>query len=183
MSPISPVASSGVSRDRGRVPHDTTDLRVLLAVQRRLGNPGAVAAARVLGAAGEHALAWVTAGAVGAALDRPRRVRWLRGTGVVVAAHSGGVLLKRVVRRGRPRHADLRVVPGLGRWGMPSSHAASTTAAALVFGSLLRTRTTLVLPPLMGLSRLVVGAHYPTDVVAGIALGALTAATARRWAS
>jgi membrane-associated phospholipid phosphatase len=161
----------------------TTDLRVLLAVQRSLGAPEVRAAARVVGAAGDHAFAWVTAGAVGALLDRPRRRRWLRGTGVVVAAHGAGIGLKRLVRRARPRHADLHAEGRLGRWGMPSSHAASTTAAALVFGGLLRTRSTLVLPPLMGVARLVTGAHYPTDVLAGTALGALTTAAARRWAS
>ncbi|GAA2720064.1 phosphatase PAP2 family protein [Cellulomonas aerilata] len=165
------------------MPHTTADLRVLLAVQRALGGPRALAGARVLGAAGEHAVAWVTAGAVGALVDRPRRHEWLRGTGVVVVAHGAGILLKRLTRRARPQHADLRVVPGLGRWGMPSSHAASTTAAALVFGGLLRTRTTLVLLPLMGVSRLVVGAHYPTDVLAGTVLGAVTATAARRWTS
>ena len=161
----------------------TADLRLLLAVQRSAPS-AAHTASRVLGAAGEHALAWVAAGAVGAVVDRPRRAEWLRATGVVVAAHGASIVVTRVARRARPAHADLQVVPGLGRWGMPSSHAASTTAAALVFGSLLRTRSTLVLPPLMGLSRLVVGAHFPTDVLVGSALGAVAATTARRrWSA
>lgn len=162
----------------------TTDLRLLLGVQRALGAPPALTVSRLLSGAGEHALAWITAGAVGAALDRPRRREWVRATGVVVAAHGAGVVLKRITRRPRPQHADLRVPAGLGRWGMPSAHAASTTAAAMVFGSLLHTRSTMVLPALMGVSRLVVGAHYPTDVLAGSALGAVTAAVARRrWTS
>lgn len=172
----------------------TTDLRLLLAVQRTVRGPAALTVSRALGAAGEHAGAWVAAGALGALVDVSRRREWVRATGVVVAAHAAGVALKRLTRRERPRHPDLRVHPalgrahqGLGRWGMPSAHAASTTAAALVFGSLLRTRSTMVLPPVMGLSRLVVGAHYPSDVLAGSALGAATAVTAatthRRWAS
>ena len=154
----------------------TADLHLLLHVQSRLRAPVAVIAARALGAAGDHALAWVGAGAVGAALDAPRRSHWVRATGVVVAAHAASVVLKRLARRARPAHADLRVHPARGgRWGMPSSHAASTTAAAIVFGQLLQTRSTMVLPPAMALSRLVVGVHYPSDVVAGCALGAATA--------
>jgi membrane-associated phospholipid phosphatase len=161
----------------------TRDLQLLLGVQRRLQTPAAVTTARALGAAGEHALAWLAAGSLGAAVDRRRRAEWVRATGVVVAAHALSVGLKRLARRTRPAHADLRVHSGLfgwatpGRWGMPSSHAASTTAAAIVFGRLLGTRSTLALPPAMGLSRLVVGAHYPSDVLVGTVLGALTALT------
>ncbi|MFF3344447.1 phosphatase PAP2 family protein [Streptomyces sp. NPDC002779] len=42
----------------------------------------------------------------------------------------------------------------------------------------------VVLPPLAAavcLSRLVVGVHYPSDVVAGAALGVLTACAGARW--
>ncbi|MFH5823410.1 phosphatase PAP2 family protein [Georgenia sp. AZ-5] len=154
-----------------------TELRLLLGVQRVLGVPGALTAARVLGAAGEHAAVWLAVGTLGALADAPRRAEWVRGTGVVLAAHAVSVLAKRLVRRARPVHADLRVHPGPGgRWGMPSSHAASTTAAAVVFGRLLGTRATLALPPVMGLSRLLVGAHFPSDVLVGSAVGALAAA-------
>ncbi len=158
----------------------TGELRALLGVQRAFRAPVAVSAARALGTAGEHAAVWIVLGAAGCAVDRPRRREWVRATGTVVAAHAASVAAKRVVRRARPRHDRLRVHTGrLGRWGMPSSHAASTTAAAIAFGSLLGTRATAVLPPAMGLSRLVVGAHFPSDVAAGSALGAATALAVR----
>ena len=38
-----------------------------------------------------------------------------------------------------------------------------------------------VLVPPMAVSRLVLGVHYPTDVVAGAGLGAAVATVARRW--
>ncbi|WP_298454568.1 phosphatase PAP2 family protein [uncultured Cellulomonas sp.] len=159
----------------------TADLHLLLRVQGRLRAPVAVGAAHALGVAGDHAGAWIAAGAAGAVLDAPRRFRWLRATGVVVVAHAASVALKQAARRARPVHADLHVHRGRGgRWGMPSSHTASATAAAIVFGRLLQTRSTMVLPPAMALSRLVLGVHYPSDVVAGCAVGAIAALGLRR---
>jgi membrane-associated phospholipid phosphatase len=162
----------------------TRELRTLLAVQRAFRHRAAVAAAHALGAAGEHAAVWLVVGAVGTVTDRRHRRAWLAGTRTVLVAHALSVGLKRVVRRARPAHAALRVPPGrVGRWGMPSSHAASTTAAAIAFAPLLpagpAAGVAALLPPAMGLSRLVVGAHFPTDVVAGSALGAATALAAR----
>ncbi|MBC8092939.1 MAG: phosphatase PAP2 family protein, partial [Pseudonocardia sp.] len=61
----------------------------------------------------------------------------------------------------------------------PSAHATSTTAAAVLFGALLhRPLVALIVPP-MALSRLVLGVHYPSDVLAGSLLGAAVAAAAR----
>jgi membrane-associated phospholipid phosphatase len=62
----------------------------------------------------------------------------------------------------------------------PSSHAASTTAAAILYGGLLRRRLTPALVPPMLISRLVLGVHYPTDVLVGSALGAVIGAGMRR---
>ena len=57
----------------------------------------------------------------------------------------------------------------------PSSHATSTTAAAVAAAEVTRRRGPLLIVPVMMLSRMVLGVHYPTDVLAGTALGAATA--------
>ena len=96
-------------------------------------------------------------------------------------AHGASIGVKRVVRRARPDHPSVEVRVGTpSRLSFPSAHATSTTAAAVLYGRLLRRPLVPVLVPPMALSRLVLGVHYPSDVVAGSALGAVVALAVRR---
>lgn len=150
-------------------------------LQRGIGRPGAVAAARGLSLFGEHAAGWLALGAVGALLDRPRRRDWVVCAAGVAVAHGASIGLKRVVRRPRPADESVRVLVGTpSRLSFPSSHASSTTAAAVLYGGLLRRRLAPAVVPPMLASRLVLGVHYPTDVLAGSALGALIGVAVRR---
>lgn len=157
------------------------EVRALGAVQRIAGPPPVVRVARGMSHFGEHAAGWLALGAAGAALDRPRRREWLTATAAVAAAHGASIAVKRVVRRPRPDDARVQVRVGTpSRLSFPSAHATSTTAAAVLFGGLLRRPLVAVLVPPMALSRLVLGVHYPSDVVAGSLLGAAVAVAARR---
>ena len=158
------------------------ELALLAAVQRTVAQPPVVAAARGMSLFGEHAAGWLAIGLAGAALDRPRRREWLGSAAAVALAHGASIGIKRVVRRPRPDHPAVRVLVGTpSRLSFPSSHATSTTAAALLYGSLLGRPVSPVLVPAMAVSRLVLGVHYPSDVALGSALGATVALGARRW--
>ncbi|HEU0127161.1 MAG TPA: phosphatase PAP2 family protein [Pseudonocardiaceae bacterium] len=159
----------------------TEEVALLAAVQRRIAVPRVVAAARGLSRFGEHALGWLALGALGALVDRRRRRDWLVSAATVAAAHGTSIAVKRVVRRQRPIDPSVRVLVGTpSRLSFPSSHATSTTAAAVLYGGLLRRPLTAVLVPPMLVSRLVLGVHYPTDVLVGSALGAAIGAGVRR---
>ncbi|MGI5428149.1 phosphatase PAP2 family protein [Streptomyces sp. CA-179760] len=158
--------------------HDM-DHRIVSALRACGTDPRVACAARALSWAGEHAALWLAAGLAGAAVDRGRRGAWLRGTALTAGAHLVSMGVKRVVRRPRPAHVE-PLVRTAGRHSFPSSHAASATAAAVAFGAL----GARAVPPLAAavcVSRLVAGVHYPSDVAAGAALGALTARLGARW--
>ena len=158
---------------------DDMDHRLLTALRARGADPRVAGAARALSRAGEHGALWLAAGLAGAVVDGRRRGAWMRGTALTAGAHLVSMGVKRVVRRPRPAHVEPRVRT-LGRHSFPSSHAASATAAAVAFGAL-GTYAIVPLATAMCLSRLVVGVHYPSDVAAGAALGALTARVGARW--
>jgi membrane-associated phospholipid phosphatase len=160
---------------------DHQEVVLLAAVQRSIAAPRVVAAARGLSHFGEHAVGWLALGALGALIDRRRRRDWLISAGAVAAAHGASIAVKRVVRRHRPTDRTVAVLVGTpSQLSFPSSHAASTTAAAVLYGALLRRPLTALLVPPMLVSRLVLGVHYPTDVLVGSALGATIGAGVRR---
>lgn len=87
------------------------------------------------------------------------------------------LLLKPLVARIRPCDVNTAVqllVPAPNDFSFPSGHtgAAFAAASALYFNRSSLRFPTLVLAVLMGFSRLYLYVHYPTDVLAGAALGA-----------
>jgi undecaprenyl-diphosphatase len=92
-----------------------------------------------------------------------------------------GALLSHLVDRSRPFVADPGGVHLFGRHaadaGFPSDHA--TASFAIATAILLRSRrgglVALALATLLSVTRVALGVHYPTDVLAGAALGAATA--------
>ncbi|MDA3628691.1 phosphatase PAP2 family protein [Saccharopolyspora sp. WRP15-2] len=151
-------------------------------VQGALAKPAVVKTARAMSLFGEHAGGWLAIGAIGALVDRPRRGEWLTAAAGVAAAHAASIAVKRVVRRRRPSDPGVQVLVGTpSKLSFPSSHATSTAAAAVLYGGLTGKKLTPVVVPPMMVSRLVLGVHYPSDVVAGSALGGAVAWGVRRF--
>lgn len=151
----------------------------LVAVQAALaGRPGVLATARALSHFGEHSAGWVGVSALGAVLSPRRRREWLAVGVGAFGAHAAAVLIKRVVKRPRPHHPAIAINVGTpSKLSFPSAHATSTTAAAILLARVTGSRLPLLLVPTMALSRLVLGVHYPTDVLTGIAVGSTVART------
>lgn len=161
------------------------EVAVMVAVQSALADrPGLLTTARALSHFGEHSIGWLAVSLLGAIVSPRGRREWMvAGVGAFVA-HAAAVVVKRVVRRQRPRHPAVAVNVGTpSQLSFPSAHATSTTAAAILMGraaGLPRGLAPAVLVPPMALSRILLGVHYPSDVVAGVALGAGVAAMTAR---
>lgn len=99
-------------------------------------------------------------------------------------------IVKRMIGRARPNvggsldpflFIPFKWVPAYA--GMPSGHATTAFAVLVAFGTLWpRARTALLIyAVLIAISRVVVTAHYPTDVLAGALVGIVGAMMVRRY--
>lgn len=130
---------------------------------------------------GEHGGLWIAVGLLGALVDRRQRSQWLRGVGSVAGAYLVNTSLKQVARRPRPDFADLPpLIETPGPLSFPSSHAASSTAAAVAYARLLPRWPLRVVAAAMAISRVHLGVHYPSDIAAGALIGATVARLLRQ---
>lgn len=172
-----PAGSSGTA---GRLTAVEVDLMVRLqgVIMRR----PVVVVARSLSFFGEHAAGFLLLTGLGMVMDRDRRAAWLTAFTATLVAHAAAVVVKRVVRRPRPHDPRVRVGVGTpSALSFPSAHATSTTAAMVATASMIGWPAAVVVVLAMGLSRVVLGVHYPTDVLAGTCLGAVVACAFRQW--
>ncbi|MFJ5073026.1 diacylglycerol kinase family protein [Streptomyces sp. NPDC088553] len=136
--------------------------------------------------AGTGSIVAVTLLCVAALLLLPGSPRWAEAVflGASVAVQSAVFLAVSVcVQRPRPAVPHLDAAPPTSSF--PSGHVGASVAlfGGLALLALTRLRgprqyvavvTLLLVPPLVGLSRLYRGMHHPTDVVGGLVNGALT---------
>ena len=133
-----------------------------MSLQDRLATPGILRIARGLSHFGEHSLGWLGLGFIGALVDKNHRGRWFKLMAAAFVSHALSVVVKRIVRRKRPH--DPRIQVGVGtpsELSFPSSHATSTTAALVTLAKITRNPLPLLGVPVMMLSRMVLGVHYP----------------------
>ena len=153
------------------------DRRLYRRVPRRSTEFGA--GLLLLGRAADRSLLWLgLAGGLAASGGRLRRRAALRGlvaVGLASAVANGP--LKLAFRRRRPRGgrlaAHLRGFPHPSTTAFPSGHAASAFAFAVGAGqeAPVLAGPLVALAALVGYSRVYAGSHYPSDVVAGAAIG------------
>ena len=125
---------------------------------------------------GEHSMVWFALSGAGAALDRRRRAEWVRAGAVVAASYVANQAVKFAVRRPRPTMLDLPPLTAtMSNRSYPSNHATTCGAAAVAYDDLLPPPLLWPFTVAMTLTRPYLGVHYPSDSVAGYALGVAVA--------
>ena len=168
----------------------TLDTRLLTFARTHGHTPGRDRAIAAFSRTGEHAACWLVLGLAGAATEAPRpdrRARWLSATGIVATSYALNTGIKFLVRRPRPQLPGFEpltaTVTGLS---FPSAHATTSFAAARLYGALIPAAPLYAAALLIALSRVYLGVHYPSDILAGALFGTALAGAAEtmgvtRW--
>jgi membrane-associated phospholipid phosphatase len=154
----------------------------------RLNSPALDRAMPALSELANHGKLWIALGAGLQATGNQRagRAAWRGLASLAAASATANIIGKGLASRKRP-DADVPAARRLPHapWtsSFPSGHAASAAAFA--------TGATVEMPELgagvfalalaVGASRVVTGVHYPSDVLAGFAIGAAAAASTLLW--
>jgi membrane-associated phospholipid phosphatase len=151
---------------------NAVDLATYRAFRGLARDEAQVAAVRRFSALGEHGRVWLALGATGFLVDRRRSARWRAATTTVGVTYLVSTSIKVAIGRKRPVIEDLpQLMATPTGLSFPSSHSSSSFAAAQAYSALLPAQLLYAVAIPMALSRLYLGVHYPSDIVAGAALG------------
>jgi undecaprenyl-diphosphatase len=154
----------------------TLDTALLRQFRTRGHHPAVETAVRRFSQLGEHGILWYSVSAAGAALSPEHRKTFGRAAGLVLGSFLANQAVKFVARRPRP---DLPGLPPLvhtmSNRSYPSAHATTSAAAAVALSRVLPKAPLYAVAAGLALSRLYLGVHYPSDTVAGAALGVAVA--------
>ena len=160
--------------------------RILLWIQDSLRCAPVNALMRLFSFLGDGGMVWIVLTLILLLMKRTRRTGIACALSMVLTLIAVNLILKPLVARTRP----YELIEGLSLLvhahadhSFPSGHSANSFACAWVLFRCLPKKwrvPPLILACLIALSRLFVGVHYPTDVLAGAGIGVLMAEISRR---
>ncbi len=134
---------------------------------------------------GDKGIFWILLAIILCCFKKTRPIGLMAGVALVMSVLVNNAIIKNLVARPRPYLPETVGGQGLkllieeqDDWSFPSGHSGASFAAAVVF--LIKGDKRLGIPAmimafLIAFSRLYVGVHYPSDVLAGIITGTFCA--------
>ena len=155
------------------------DVGFLLFLQDSVRNPILNSIMIFITSLGNGGMLWIAATILLMIPKKTRKVGLMSAIALLGSLIINNNLIKNLVQRPRPFRTfpELQIIiPTPSEFSFPSGHTSSSFAAAAVFYRHLPKKlgvSSVVLAGLIGFSRLYVGVHYPTDVLAGVIMGIL----------
>ena len=160
------------------------DGNLLLWIQENLRSEFLTPLFRFVTTTGNAGLLWIVMTCFLLVFKRTRKVGTMCAISLILSLIFTNLLIKPIAARTRP----YELIEGLHiliakphDFSFPSGHSSAAFAAAWVIFRRLKKKfgiPALIYASIMAFSRLYLGVHYPTDVLAGILLGILYAITA-----
>lgn len=157
------------------------DGNILLWIQEYIRNDFLTPIFKFITSLGDEGYVWIAIAIVLLFVKNYRKVGLMVGASLLGSLVFNNVIVKNIVARPRPYRMieTLTIlIPEPGEYSFPSGHTSSSFAAGVVLYLMLPKKygiPAMVLAFLIGISRLYVGVHYPTDVLGGMVMGTLIA--------
>lgn len=159
------------------------DGSILLWIQENIRNDILTPVMEFITHLGDKGMVWIGIAVVFLLFAKTRKTGFMVMLSLLGSLLVNNVILKNLAARTRPYEAVEglnRIIEAQGDFSFPSGHTGSSFAAAVVIFCMCPRKygvPAMILAVLISLSRLYVGVHYPTDVIAGAITGTLVALT------
>lgn len=157
------------------------DGNILLWIQEYIRNDFLTPIFKFITSLGDEGYVWIAIAILLVFVKGYRKVGPMVGASLLGSLVFNNMIIKNIVARPRPYRMieTLSIlIPEPGEYSFPSGHTSSSFAAGVVLYLMLPKKygvPAMILAFLIGLSRLYVGVHYPTDVLGGMVMGTLIA--------
>lgn len=156
------------------------DFKLLLWVQENVRTPILSAFFIPFTTIGNAGFLFIFIGVVLSFFKKTRRAGLTLLISLALSFILNDLTVKNIIQRARPYNSYSQIIPLVpppGKYSFPSGHtaAAFSSMVTLFFTKKKYAIPGLILAVIMGLSRIYVGVHYPSDVLCGAILGSVVA--------
>ena len=160
------------------------DISILLYIQEHIRKEWMNGFWKAITFLGEGGWFWILLAVILLLMKKTRKVGAAAAIALAIGALITNVWLKNMVARVRPydTYSALILLASKPKdWSFPSGHTCASFASAFVYFRLLPKKygiPAIILACMIAFSRLYLGVHYPTDVLAGLLVGLLASVLA-----
>lgn len=153
------------------------DISILLFFQEHIRQEWLTGFVKVITFLGDVGWFWILLGVLLVIPKKTRNIGVVVLLSLLIDALITNVALKNIIARTRPydmTNAIIPLIPKPHDFSFPSGHTAASFASAFVYYRMAPRKygiASLVLATMIGLSRLYLGVHYPSDVIGGFLVG------------